>query len=71
MNGKTMVHKERRSGTGFDYWTEIDGKRWTTITARGGSYKNYAVNVPGTRDSISMSYNERESKAVSAETFKK
>lgn len=71
MNGKTMVHKEQRSGTGFDYWTEIDGKRWTTINARGGSYKSYSVNVPGTRDSISMSYNDRESKTVNAEVFRK
>lgn len=71
INGKTMVHKEQRSGTGFDYWTEVDGKRWTTINARGDSYKNYSVNVPGTRDSISMSYNERESKAVNAEVFRK
>jgi len=71
MNGKTMVHKEQSSGDGFDYWTEIDGKRWTTITVRGGAYKNYAVFVPGIRDSISMSYNERESKAASAAVFKK
>ena len=71
LNGKTMVHKEQPSGNGFDYWTEIDGKRWTTVTARGASYKNYAVYVPGIRDSISMSYNERESKAASAATFNK
>lgn len=71
MNGKTMVHKEQPSGDGFDYWTEIDGKRWTTVTVRGGGYKNYSVYVPGIRDSISVSYNERESKAASSATFKK
>ncbi len=71
INGKTMVHKEQSSGGGFDYWTEIDGKRWTTVTVRGGSYKNYAIYVPGIRDSINVSYNERESKAASATTFKK
>jgi hypothetical protein len=71
MNGKTMVHKEQPSGTGFDYWTKIDGKRWNTITVRGGTYKNYAVYVPGLRDAIGMSYNERESKAASAARFTK
>ncbi len=71
INGKTMVHKEQPSGNGFDYWTEIDGKRWTTVNVRGGTYKNYTVYVPGIRDAISMGYNERESKAASVDVFKK
>ncbi|WP_310429910.1 hypothetical protein [Chamaesiphon sp. VAR_48_metabat_135_sub] len=71
INGKTMVHKEQKSGNGFNYWTEVDGKQWNTIIMRGGSYKNYTVYVPGLRDAIGMSYNERESKAASADSFKK
>jgi hypothetical protein len=71
INGKTMVHKEQSSGNGFDYWTEIDGKRWNTIVVRGGSYKNYTVYVPGIRNEISVSYNEAESKTASAASFKK
>jgi hypothetical protein len=71
INGKTMVHKEQASGNGFDYWTEIDGKRWNTIVVRGGSYKNYSVYVPGIRNEIGMSYNEAESKTASASSFKK
>jgi hypothetical protein len=71
INGKTLVHKEQPSGNGFDYWTEIDGKRWNTIVVRGDSYKNYTVYVPGTRNEIGMSYNEAESKTASAASFKK
>jgi hypothetical protein len=71
VNGKTMLHKEQSSGNGFDYWTEIDGKRWNTIVVRGGNYKNYTVYIPGTRNEISMSYNEAESKTASAASFKK
>jgi hypothetical protein len=71
INGKTMVHKEQSSGNGFDYWTEIDGKRWNTIVVRGGSYKNYTVYVPGIRNEIGISYNEAESKTASAASFKK
>jgi hypothetical protein len=71
INGKTMVHKEQPSGNGFDYWTEIDGKRWNTIVVRGGSYKNYTVYVPGIRNEIGMSYNEAESKTASAASFRK
>jgi hypothetical protein len=71
INGKTMVHQEQQSGARVDYWTEIDGKRWNTIVVRGGSYKSYAVNVPGLRDSIDMRYNERESKAASADSLRK
>ena len=69
INGKIMVHKEQSAGNGFDYWTEIDGKRWNTIVMRGSSYKNYAVYVPGLRDSIGMSYNEKESKSASSAVF--
>jgi hypothetical protein len=71
INGKTMVHKEEASGDGFNYWTEIAGKRWNTIVVRGGSYKNYEAYVPGLRDAISLSYNEGESKTFSAASFKK
>ena len=71
INGKTMVHKEQSSGNGFDYWTEIDGKRWNTIVVRGGSYKKYSVYVPGIRNEIGMSYNEAESKTAGASSFKK
>jgi hypothetical protein len=71
VNGKTMVHKEESSGNGFNYWTEIGGKRWNTIVVRGGSYKNYEAYVPGLRDAINLSYNEGESKTASAARFKK
>jgi hypothetical protein len=71
INGKTIVHKEQQSGDRLNYWTEIDGKRWNTIVARGGSYKNYTIYVPGLRDAIGMSYNESASKAFTAASFKK
>ena len=66
-----LVHKEQASGNGFDYWTEIDGKRWNTIVVRGGSYSNYSVYVPGVRNEFGMSYNAAESKAASSASFKK
>ena len=71
MNGKTMVHKEQASGNGFEYWTEIYGKRWNTIVVRGGSYSRYNVYVPGIGNEFGMSYNEAESKVVSADIFRK
>lgn len=71
INGKTMVHKEQSTGNGFDYWTEIDGKRWNTIVVRGDSFKSYAVYVPGIRNEIGMTYNESESKAASPASFEK
>lgn len=71
INGKTMVHKEQPSGNGFDYWTEIDGKRWNTIVVRGGSYTNYSVYVPGIKNEFGMSYNEAASKTASAASFRK
>jgi hypothetical protein len=72
MNGRTMVHQEQQSsGAVANYWTEIEGKRWNTIVVNGGRYKNYAVNLPGLRDSIDIRYNERESKAASADSLRK
>ncbi len=71
INGKTIVHKEQQSGDRLNYWTEVDGKRWNTIVARGGSYKNYTIYVPGLRDPIDVSYNASASKAFTANSFKK
>ena len=71
VNGKTMVRREQPSGNGFEYWTQINGKRWNTIVVRGGSYSNYNVYVPGIRNEFGMSYNEAESKAASSAIFKK
>ncbi len=71
MNGKTMVHREQPSGNGFEYWTQINGKRWNTIVVRGGSYSNYNVYVPGIRNEFGMSYNEAESKTTNAAIFRK
>jgi hypothetical protein len=72
INGKTMVHKEQQSGNASTYWTEINGNRWNTIVLRSGSYyKNYVVNIPGLREAIGMSYNERESKTATVDSFRK
>jgi hypothetical protein len=71
INGKTIVHKEQQSGDRLNYWTEVDDKRWNTIVARGGSYKNYTIYVPGLRDPIDVSYNASASKAFTANSFKK
>ncbi len=70
-NGKTQVHQQTPGGTGFDYWTMIDGKRWTTLTERGGSFKNYQLFVPGTRDGIPVSYSDRDSKSASDAALRK
>jgi hypothetical protein len=70
-NGKTQVHQQTPGGTGFDYWTLIDGKRWNTLIERGGSYKNYQTYVPGTRDAIPVAYSDRDSKAVTEATLRK
>ncbi len=70
-NGKTQVHQQTPGGTGFDYWTLMEGKRWTTLVERGGSFKNYQLYVPGTRDGIPVSYSDRDSKAASEATLRK
>jgi hypothetical protein len=71
INGKTMVHKEQQTGDKFNYWTEIDGKRWNTITMQGGSYKSYEVYIPGFHNAIEMRYSKGKSKTASITSFKK
>ncbi|WP_310488969.1 hypothetical protein [Chamaesiphon sp. VAR_69_metabat_338] len=73
INGKTMVHQTvDRSIMRVTYWTEIDGKRWDTFIATvRGRDSIYTLNIPGFRDSIEMRYNERESKAASADSLRK
>ena len=65
-NGKTLLHREVISGDRVEFWTEIDGKRWTSINGRKQSgYANYEARMPGQTD-FAMSYSETASKAAAA-----
>jgi hypothetical protein len=71
MNGKTFVHREELAGSNTYYWTEHDGKRWNTVFVKGtGSYKNYIVFIPGTRNEITVSYSDADTKAAKAESLR-
>jgi hypothetical protein len=63
-NGKTLVHQESPRGSGFDYWTLLEGKRWATLTVRGNGYKSYQAYVPASRETLRLHYSERDSKAA-------
>ena len=70
-NGKTLVHQQSPGGNGFDYWTLVDGKRWTTLAERGGSYKSHQAFVPGQPDAIPLGYSGRDSRAASEALLRK
>jgi hypothetical protein len=71
INGKTRVHQQEVFGSGDGYWTEFEGKRALTMTARGSSPKNYTLYLPGVADGIKLSYRERESKAATDDMLRK
>ncbi len=72
INGKTFVHKEEVAGRNTLYWTEHDGKRWNTFTLniQGTSYREYNLNVPGTREGLRVSYNDAESRVAKADSLR-
>lgn len=50
-NGKTLLHREVISGDRVEFWTEIDGKRWTSVNGRKQSgYSNFEARMPGQSD---------------------
>jgi hypothetical protein len=65
------VHQQSPGGNGFDYWTLVDGKRWTTLTERGGSFKSHQAFVPGQSHAIPFGYSERASRAASEELLRR
>lgn len=71
INGKTMVHMETPNGRLTEYWTEIGGKRWSTVITHGESYKEYKVYVPGLTAAVPVSYSESDTKAASEASLRK
>ena len=50
-NTKTLLHRELIQGDRVEFWTEIDGKRWTSINGRKQSgYADYEARMPGQSD---------------------
>jgi hypothetical protein len=50
-NGKTLLHREVIQGERVEYWTEIDGKRWTSVNgSKQSGYSNYEARMPGQTD---------------------
>ncbi|HKU43755.1 MAG TPA: hypothetical protein VJR89_36600 [Polyangiales bacterium] len=47
-NGQVLVTIERPAGFGKDYVTIADGREWTAIVERQGSYEGFAKGVPDT-----------------------
>ncbi len=70
INGKTFVHQEEVSGRTTTYWTEHDGKRWTTLSVQGTGYKDYNLYVPGAREGLRVSYNDALSKGAKPESLR-
>ncbi len=65
-DGKTLLHREVIQGDRVEFWTEIDGKRWTSINGRKQSgYSDYEARMPGQTD-FAISYSEAASKAAAA-----
>ena len=70
-NGKTLVHQESPGSEGFEYWTMLDGKRWTTLTVRGSEYKHYRIYVPASLDTFQVHYSEQDSKLATEAILRK
>jgi hypothetical protein len=59
VNGKTLIHREEAlTGAKIEYWTMIEGKRWTTLVRQGnGAYQVFA---PALRDPFSATFSDRD-----------
>jgi hypothetical protein len=59
VNGKTLIHREEAlTGAKIEYWTMIEGKRWTTLVRQGnGAYQVFA---PTVRDPFTVTFSDRD-----------
>jgi hypothetical protein len=69
LDGKVLPHDMDDSGDGVNYTTELRGRSFATLIVRssGGSRRSYSLNVPGRRDSISVSFDDARTRALEAE----
>jgi hypothetical protein len=59
INGKTLIHREEAlTGAKIEYWTMIEGKRWTTLIRQGNGA--YQVFSPALRDPFTVSFSDRD-----------
>jgi hypothetical protein len=73
-NGKTLLHKEVISADRVEFWTEIDGKRWTTVQGRrGANGSDLNAFLPGltSGNEISLAFDSAKSAATKAEQIKR
>jgi hypothetical protein len=73
-NGKTLLHKEVISADRVEFWTEINGKRWTTVQGRrGANGSDLNAFLPGltSGNEISLAFDSAKSAATKAEQIKR
>jgi hypothetical protein len=61
-NGRVVVHREARAGSGSDYFTDVSGARWVSIVVRDGATELYPH---GGRGPIQVRYDESASRSAS------
>jgi hypothetical protein len=61
-NGRVVVHREARAGSGSDYFTDVSGARWVSIVVRDGATELYPH---GGRGPIPVRYDESASRSAS------
>lgn len=66
LDGKVLPHDvDDSSSSTVTYATELHGRGyWTLIVHASGGRRSYALNVPGRRDSITLTFDEARTKAL-------
>lgn len=64
-NGRTVLHREVPTGSGYDYETQVQGGRWVGVVVRDGVTEVYPV---GDKGPFGVYYDEVASKGTSADS---
>ncbi len=68
LDGKALLHEVRGQGDRVDYRTQLHGRDFVTIAVRSSwGARAFTLAVPGRRDDVHISYDEKLSKELEAE----
>lgn len=68
-NGRVIVHRQERAGSGFDFWTPVQGRRYVSVVVRkvGTPGALWEVHPVGAKGSVRVTLDQAATKAAKAE----
>jgi hypothetical protein len=71
-NGKVVIHRQEAAGSGYDYWTPVEGRRYVSLVVRktqGAASGLWEVHPLGVKGSFRLALDPAATKAAKAQSL--